>query len=75
MSSVEQTINDISALPVQDQLRIVHAIWDRLPPEVGTNLSDQQRRELDRRWASYQSDPSSALTEQEFRKQIRDARG
>lgn len=69
--SVEQTINDISGLPVDDQLRIVHAIWDRLPPEAGTDLSEKQRQELDQRWASYLSDPSSALSEQEFRKQIR----
>ncbi len=73
--SVEQTINAISALPITDQLRILHAIWDRLPADVATDLSDPQRRELDRRWASYQSDPSSALTEQEFRKQVRDAKG
>ena len=26
----EQAINDISALPLNDQLRIVQAIWDRL---------------------------------------------
>ena len=73
--SVEQTINDITALPVDEQLRIVHAIWDRLPSDAGTNLSERQKQELDRRWASYQSDPSSALTEQEFRQQVRDARG
>ncbi len=50
--TVEQAINDISAMPPSDQLRVVQAIWDRLPDGVGTELSDLQRAELDRRWLS-----------------------
>jgi putative addiction module component (TIGR02574 family) len=73
--TVEQAINDISALPPSDQLRIVQAIWDRLAGRVGTELSDSQRAELDRRWAEYKADPSTALTEDEFRERIRAARG
>ncbi len=73
--TVEQVINDISALPPNDQLRIVQAIWDRLPKDIGTGLSVAQQAELDRRWVEYKSDPSSALTEAEFRERIRIARG
>ena len=73
--TVEQTINDISALPPNDQLRIVQAIWDRLADGTGTELSDSQRAELDRRWAEYKADPSTALSEEEFRERIRVARG
>jgi putative addiction module component (TIGR02574 family) len=73
--TVEQAINDISALPQSDQLRIVQAIWDRLADGVGTELSDSQRAELDRRWAEYKVDPSTALSEEEFRERIRMARG
>jgi len=73
--TVEQAINDISALPPSDQIRIVQAIWDRLADGVGTELSDSQRAELDRRWAEYKADPSTALTEEEFRERIRVARG
>jgi hypothetical protein len=29
--TAEQAIADISALPIDDQLRVVQAIWDRLP--------------------------------------------
>ena len=50
-------------------------IWDRLPDGVGTELSDSQRAELDRRWAEYKANPSSALSEEEFRERIRVARG
>ncbi|MCG8583837.1 MAG: addiction module protein [Pirellulales bacterium] len=73
--TVEQAINDISALPPNEQLLIVQAIWDQLPAQVGTELSADQRAELDRRWAEYKANPSSALTEDEFRERIRIARG
>ncbi len=72
--TVEQAISDIANLPLEDQLRVVQVIWDRMPQDAGTLLSDQQRAELDRRLASYQANPDSALTESQLRKQIRDAR-
>lgn len=73
--TVERAIDDISALPPNDQLRIVQAIWDQLADGVGTELSDSQRAELDRRWAEYKANPSTALSEDEFRERIRVARG
>jgi putative addiction module component (TIGR02574 family) len=75
MMTVEQAIRDISALPPKDQLRIVQAIWDRLPEGVGAELTDSQRAELDRRWAEYKSDPLTALSEEAFRERVRVARG
>jgi putative addiction module component (TIGR02574 family) len=72
--TVEQVINDISALPPGDQLRVVQAIWDQLPKDVGTELSVAQQAELERRWAEYKADPSSALTEDEFKERIRNLR-
>jgi putative addiction module component (TIGR02574 family) len=73
--TVDQAIDDISAIPQNDQLRIVQAIWDRLADGVGTELSDSQRAELDRRWAEYKADPSTARSEEEFRARISAARG
>ena len=73
--TIEQVLNDIAALPPSDQLRVIQAIWDRLPEGVGTELSATQQAELDRRWADYKADPSTALTEDEFRARIRIARG
>jgi putative addiction module component (TIGR02574 family) len=72
--TVEQAISDISALPLEDQLRVVQAIWDRMPRDAGTSLTDRQRAELDRRFEDYRADPDSALTESQLRKQVRDAR-
>ena len=73
--TIEQVLNDISALPPRDQLRVVQTIWDRLPKGVGTELSVAQQAELDRRWAGYKADPSTALAEDEFRERIRIASG
>jgi len=72
--TVEQAISHISTLSPSDQLRVVQAIWDRLPDEFGTELSPRQREELDRRWAEYKDDPATALSEEDFRDQIRAAR-
>ena len=72
--TVEQAISDISALSHLDQLRVVQAIWDRLPSDIGTELLSTQRDELNRRWDEYKDDPTSALSEDDFREQIRLAR-
>ncbi len=72
--TVEQAISDIASLPLEEQLLVVQAIWDRMPQDAGTSLTDQQRAELDRRLASYQANPDSALTEPQLRKQVRDSR-
>ena len=73
--TVDKVISEISSLPPVEQLQIVQAIWDRLPRDVGTALTPAQQQELDRRWDEYKADPSSALTEDEFREQVRLARG
>ncbi|WP_153559490.1 addiction module protein [Roseimaritima sediminicola] len=72
--TVEQAISDISSLPLEEQLLVVQAIWDRMPQDAGTTLTDQQRAELDRRLESYRANPDSLLTESQLREQIRDAR-
>ena len=73
--TVEQVINEISSLNPCDRLRVVQAIWDGLPDAFGTMLTDSQRKELDKRWAEYKSDPTSALTEDQFRARVREVRG
>lgn len=73
--TLEQVLHEISSLTPSEQLRIAQLIWDRLPGEFGTHPSLAQQAELDRRWAEYQKDPSSALTLEEFKESIRVARG
>ena len=72
--TVEQAISDISVLSPDEQLRVVQAIWDALPQHVGTDLTSAQKNELDRRWEQYRANPESALSQEEFRKQVNEAR-
>ena len=73
--TLEQVLNEISALSPSEQLKIAQVIWDKLPNDIGTDLSAAQQAELDRRWAEYKKDPSAALTEEEFKERMRIARG
>ena len=49
--NLDQTIADLSALPVGDRLSVVHAIWDTLPEDVDLSTTPGQQAELDRRLA------------------------
>jgi putative addiction module component (TIGR02574 family) len=69
--TAEQAISDISALPFDEQLRVVRAIWSNLPESTTLALSGDARRELDRRVARYTADPSTLLTEAQFREKMR----
>lgn len=71
MMTVEQAISDISSLPLDDQLKVVQAIWDRLPESSTLALSDAARCELARRVASYTADPTTLITEAQLRARMR----
>lgn len=68
--NVEQAIADLSSLPIEDRLRVVHAIWDTLPDDVDVTLTAEQQAELDRRMAAHRSDPSSAISHEEMLRRI-----
>jgi putative addiction module component (TIGR02574 family) len=72
--TIEQTISSITSLPLEDQLRIVQTVWDRMSANAGTPLSDSQRVEFDRRVEAYRANPETGLSESELREQIRNAR-
>ncbi len=57
--TVEQAMSDFSALPFDDQLKLVQAIWGRLPESSTLELSDAARSELARPVASYTAAPST----------------
>jgi putative addiction module component (TIGR02574 family) len=69
--TVEQAISDISSLPLDDQLKVVQAIWDRLPESSAPALSEAARSELARRVASYTANPTTLMTEAQLRARMR----
>ncbi len=52
------SLPDVFRLPIEDRLRLVHAIWDSVaehPEEI--RLSDNQRSELDQCYSEYLAEP------------------
>jgi putative addiction module component (TIGR02574 family) len=72
--NLDQTISDLSTLPIGDRLRIVHAIWDTLPDDVDLSTTPEQQAELDRRLAAHRDDPSSAISHDELMRRINNRR-
>ena len=69
--NVDQTISDLSALPVVDRLRVVQAIWDTLPDDIDIPVTPQQQEELDRRLAAHRKNPSSSIAHDELMRRVR----
>ena len=70
--NIDQTISDLSALSVDQRLRIVQRLWDSIPRETEVTVSDDQRAELDRRIAAHEVDPESAISRDELERRLTD---
>ena len=58
---------EIERLPVEDRLDLVEAIWDGVASEAGAvKPSELQLRELRRRLAVHDADPSTAISSEEM---------
>ncbi len=68
--NIDQTISDISTLPIGDRLRVVHAIWDTLPDDVDLLPNPEQQAELDRRIAAHRANASTAISHDELIRRI-----
>jgi len=72
--NVDQAISNLSTLPIDVRLRVVHAIWDTLPDDVDVPTTSEQQAELDRRLAAHRADPSSAISHDELMRRISNRR-
>ena len=68
---VARTIDELCALPVDDRLKVVAAVWDSLPEEVAAPVSPEQRAELNRRLDAYEANPDDVLTWDQVLAQLR----
>ena len=68
----QELVAEILALPVQERVRLVEAIWDSISavPEA-LPLTQWQREELDRRLAEFEADPESGSTLEDVFARIR----
>ncbi len=70
----EQIVSSINSLSPGEQVRVVNAIWDQLPDDVGAILPDDVAAILNQRWQKHLDDPSTAIPEQEFRTMLEEKR-
>lgn len=71
----QELVAEILALPVEDRVRLVEAIWDSISavPEA-LPLTEWQKEELDRRLAELETNPEAGSTLEEVFARIRRAK-
>jgi len=75
MRMKQELVAEILALPVEQRVRLVEAIWDSISavPEA-LPLTDWQKEELDRRLAELEADPDAGSSLEEVFARIRRVR-
>jgi putative addiction module component (TIGR02574 family) len=75
MRMKQELVAEILALPVDERVRLVEAIWDSISavPEA-LPLTDWQKEELDRRLAELEANPDAGCTLEEVFARIRRAK-
>lgn len=69
---ITATLNEITALSIEDRILLVQAIWDSIAAEQGyPDLLETQKHELDRRIDSHKSAPDNVLTWDEIKASVR----
>lgn len=69
-------LDDLRRLPIDEKMKIVEVLWDDIcesnePPQ----LSEDQMREIKRRAAELDADPSLAITREELWRRVDELRG
>jgi putative addiction module component (TIGR02574 family) len=63
-------LNELMQLSVEDRLELVQDLWNSIPAEDFSPLSEEQMAELDRRLAEHEKDPSRASPWEEVRARL-----
>ncbi len=53
--NLDQTLSELTSLPVADRLRVVESLWDSINAEAPISTSPNQRAELDRRAKTHET--------------------
>ena len=67
---------EVQKLPIREKLQLVDELWLSMTPELDSlEVFQEEREELDERWTAFLTDPSSALTLEEFQQKMKALRG
>ena len=70
--NIDQTISELSALPVTDRIRIIAAVWDSMANSDAKLTTPEQDAELNRRLQEHRTNPRSSLTREALERRIAD---
>lgn len=59
---INQTLSELTSLPVPDRLRVVESLWDSIESDTPVSLSSEQLAELNRRIESHEANPGELLS-------------
>ncbi len=69
---IESTLNNIKSLGIEDRIRIVQEIWESIAKEQAyPNLTEVQKRELDRRITDSEANPDNVIIWEELKASIK----
>lgn len=70
--NLDQTLSDLTSLPVAERLRAVEKLWDSMADEAPTSIPPEQRAEISRRVEAHEKHPEELLTWDQVLDQLRD---
>lgn len=70
--NLDQTLSELTTLPVADRLRVVESLWDSIDADVPVSISPDQRAEIGRRVKAHEENPDDLLTWDEVLDRLRD---
>ena len=75
MTTSERIISDALTLPAADRLEVIERLWNSLAavPEA-LELTDAQRRELDRRLEEMEANPDAGIPWEDVQAELRNPR-
>jgi len=59
---INETLSELTSLPVIDRLRVVESLWDSIGSDTPVSLSPDQREKINRRIEAHEANPSELLT-------------
>ncbi|HZY86979.1 MAG TPA: addiction module protein [Gemmataceae bacterium] len=69
--TLETALAEIAAWPVEERIRLVQAVWDTIAADQVPDLTEDQKREFDRRIADLDANPSNVLTWEQIKARVR----
>ncbi len=68
--NLDQTISEVTSLPICDRLRLVQAVWESLPADLDVGVTSEQQAEMDRRIRMHDADPSLSISRDELSRRL-----